>query len=113
VPNAENLGKIANVGVHSPARASAALALALWLAGCAVYNTTADGAERDLMLRGYDPLSDFTAPAPQMGRPGWSARHRHGSYRFASAENRDRFLAAPERYAPQYGHRTGKRAPRR
>ncbi len=73
------------------------------LSGCAVYNTTADGADRDLMLRGHDPVSYFTANAPLKGDTQWTARHRHGTYRFASAQNRERFLATPDRYAPQYG----------
>jgi YHS domain-containing protein len=73
----------------------------LWLGGCAVYNTTRDGA--DLMLRGHDPVSYFTAPKPLPGKSELSARHRYGSYRFATEENRKRFLADPDRYAPQYG----------
>ncbi len=73
------------------------------LSGCAVYNTTADGADRDLMLRGHDPVSYFTATAPIKGDTQWTAHHRHGTYRFASVQNRERFLAAPDRYVPQYG----------
>lgn len=71
--------------------------------GCAVYNTSADGADHDLMLLGHDPVSYFDAAAPLVGKPDLTARHRHGTYRFASTNNRDRFLAAPARYAPQYG----------
>ncbi len=71
--------------------------------GCAVYNTTSDGTDHDLMLLGHDPVSYFTATAPLKGSAEWSARHRHGTFRFASAQNRERFLAAPDRYAPQYG----------
>lgn len=83
-------------------RALAILTVAL-LPGCAVYNTTSDGDDRDLMLLGHDPVSYFEASAPLMGEAQWSARHLHGTYRFASAQNRERFLAAPQRYAPQYG----------
>ncbi len=71
--------------------------------GCAVYNTTADGADRDLMLLGHDPVTYFSATDPIKGDARWTARHRHGTYRFASAQNRERFLAQPDRYAPQYG----------
>ena len=80
----------------------AALAIVL-LQGCAVYNTTADGDDGDLMLHGHDPVSYFAGPAPVKGQPQIRARHQHGSYRFASIENRDRFLAAPDRFAPQFG----------
>lgn len=78
------------------------LAVAL-LSGCAVYNTASDGVHHDLMLLGNDPVSYFTEAAPLVGRADWNARHRHGTYRFASVQNRERFLAAPDRYAPQYG----------
>ena len=73
------------------------------LQGCAVYNTSADDAQRDLMLQGLDPVSYFEAAAPLPGRPEFTARHKHGTYRFASIENHDKFRASPERYAPQYG----------
>ncbi len=78
------------------------LALAL-LQGCAVYNTSSDGVHQELMLQGHDPVSYFSGAAPLKGQADLSARHRHGTYRFASKESRDRFIAAPERYAPQYG----------
>ncbi len=71
--------------------------------GCAVYNTTADGAHHDLMLLGHDPVSYFSGAAPAQGRADLNARHRHGTYRFATTENRERFLADPDRFAPQYG----------
>ncbi len=82
--------------------ALAIIAIAM-LPSCAVYNTTSDGADHDLMLLGHDPVSYFAATAPIKGSGEWSTRHRHGTYRFASAENRERFLADPGRYVPQYG----------
>jgi hypothetical protein len=91
---------------RTASRTVALLALGCLLAllhGCAVYNTTSDGDDTDLMLLGFDPVSYFDPGGPLPGRASWRARHRHGSYRFASAENRDRFVAAPDRYAPQYG----------
>lgn len=81
---------------------SAALSLVL-LQGCAVYNTTSDGVDADLMLLGYDPVSYFEAAQPAKGRSELTARHRHGTYRFSSPENRAKFAANPDRYAPQYG----------
>ena len=84
------------------ARTLAAVALVL-LQGCAVYNSTSDGADSDLMLLGHDPVSYFEAERPQLGRPELTVRHRHGTYRFASADSREKFRSNPERYAPQYG----------
>lgn len=91
-------------GVVAPRRfgvaAFAALAL---LQGCAVYNTTSEGADSDLMLLGFDPVSYFEAAQPTKGRVELSAHHRHGTYRFASPQSRDKFVSDPARYAPQYG----------
>ena len=38
-----------------------------------------------------------------IGRSEFTAVHEGATYRFASAANRDAFVAAPARYAPQYG----------
>jgi hypothetical protein len=48
--------------------------------------------EQGLAIRGYDPVSYFATGQPT---PGLA--------RFASAENRDRFIATPEKFVPQYG----------
>jgi YHS domain-containing protein len=84
-------------------RSIATLAIALMLAGCAVYNITHDGADADLMLRGYDPVSYFKGATPTRGEATITARHRYGTYRFASDAHRSEFLRDPERYVPQYG----------
>jgi len=58
----------------------------------------------NVMLKGYDPVAYF--PPISMPTPGaadLTAEHDGVIYRFADPENRDRFLAAPERYVPAYG----------
>lgn len=67
--------------------------------GRGVLNTDADG----LALKGYDPVAYQTAMQPMVGSPAFTAMHEGATYRFASAENRDRFVADPARYAPMYG----------
>jgi len=56
-----------------------------------------------VVLKGHDPVAYFTEGRPVKG----SARFAHDwdgeRYYFASAANRDRFAADPERYAPQFG----------
>jgi YHS domain-containing protein len=37
------------------------------------------------------------------GSPELTHQWKGATWRFASAENRERFAAAPEKYAPQYG----------
>lgn len=60
--------------------------------------STAEGA-----LRGYDPVAYFVAGEPVRGKPEFSSEWQGATYYFASADNRDRFRAQPEAYAPQYG----------
>jgi hypothetical protein len=60
-------------------------------------------AEGGLAVKGYDPVAYFTSGKPTPGSDRFTADWEGARYRFASAENRDRFIAAPETYAPQYG----------
>lgn len=56
-----------------------------------------------LALQGYDPVAYFAAGEPTPGRADLVATHEGVHYRFASEENRARFVADPARYVPQYG----------
>ena len=56
-----------------------------------------------LALKGYDPVAYFTEGKPVQGKREFTAHHQGATYRFASAANRDAFLAGPAKYAPQYG----------
>ena len=53
-------------------------------------------------LRGYDPVSYFDGE-PRLGSGSIAHNHQGTSWRFATAENRDRFVADPARFLPQYG----------
>ncbi|MEL6596553.1 MAG: YHS domain-containing (seleno)protein [Pseudomonadota bacterium] len=65
-------------------------------------------------VSGYDVVAYFDLPqaeigAPQAaavpGRADITAEHNGATFAFSSEENRDRFLADPESFAPQYdGH---------
>jgi YHS domain-containing protein len=59
-------------------------------------------AKSPLALTGYDPVSYFSGSAPTDGKARFTAQHNGLTYRFATAENRDIFLAEPARYAPQF-----------
>jgi hypothetical protein len=54
-------------------------------------------------IRGYDPVAYHTEGRPVKGRVDITYRWQDAEWRFASAENRDRFAAAPDAYAPRYG----------
>jgi len=53
-------------------------------------------------VSGYDTVYS-TEGKPTKGDTKFTANRKGARWRFASAENRDKFLAAPDRYAPQYG----------
>ena len=54
-------------------------------------------------IDGTDPISYFTEGRPVVGDADITHKWNGATWRFTSAENRDRFAASPEKYAPQYG----------
>ena len=60
-------------------------------------------AKGGIALKGYDPVAYFTNGAPTKGLEQYSFAWKGVTYRFASAENLDRFKADPAKYLPQYG----------
>jgi YHS domain-containing protein len=59
--------------------------------------------ENGWAIKGYDPVAYFTTGKPTPGMAQFTVAYKGATYRFASAENRARFIAAPEKFAPQYG----------
>ena len=59
--------------------------------------------DRDGAIRGYDPVAYFTQGKPVKGSREYTHQWNGATWRFASAQNRERFAAAPAKYAPQYG----------
>ena len=57
----------------------------------------------DVILAGHDAVAYFTEGKPVVGSAEFTAQHDGAVYRFASAANRDRFQADPDKYAPAYG----------
>ena len=95
--------------------APALAAAALLLAGCAPLvtqspgqglspvNAVADGDDKHLILFGHDVVSYFTDGRHAMGSPAHKSVHKGVTFRFASAEHKKLFDAAPEKYIPQFG----------
>lgn len=52
---------------------------------------------------GYDTVAYFTEHMPRKGDKRFVHSWQGAEWRFVSAENRDRFAAMPQRYAPQFG----------
>ena len=83
-------------------RVSAFLA-ALLLAGAALAQKAEVFSDGGAAIRGNDPVAYFTEGKPVKGKAEFSHQWKGATWRFASAANRERFAAAPEKYAPQYG----------
>ena len=56
-----------------------------------------------LGLSGYDAVAYFTEARAVKGSAQFEHEWRGVRWRFASAADRDVFIASPEKYAPQYG----------
>ncbi len=71
--------------------------------GLSPVNAVADGEDKHLMLFGHDVVSYFTDGRHQLGSPAIKSVHKGVTFRFATAEHKKLFDAAPEKYIPQYG----------
>ena len=71
--------------------------------GLSPVNAVADGEDRHLMLFGHDVVSYFADGRHRMGDPAIKSVYKGVTFRFASAEHKRLFDAAPERYVPQFG----------
>jgi YHS domain-containing protein len=56
-----------------------------------------------LALRGFDTVAYFEQHSPCRGRREFSVEWRGAIWRFATEEHKEMFIAAPNRFAPQYG----------
>lgn len=54
-------------------------------------------------LKGYDAVAYFEQAKPVEGSRQYEVQWNGATWRFASAASKQKFLAAPQAYAPQYG----------
>jgi len=88
-----------------------ALALGIALIGLASALTSHAGElsapvnkdEYGVAIKGYDAVAYFENGRAEKGNPTYEYVWQDARWFFTSAGHRDRFAAAPERYAPQYG----------
>lgn len=71
--------------------------------GLSPVNAVSDGEDKHLMLFGHDVVSYFTDRRHQLGSPQIKSVYKGVTFRFASAEHKRMFDAAPEKYIPQFG----------
>jgi hypothetical protein len=79
------------------------LAMLVLTSGAALAKELVNTDDQGLALAGYDPVAFHTQQAAVMGDGGIASTFRGATYRFASAEHKDLFDAAPEKYVPAYG----------
>lgn len=79
------------------------LAMPLALALPATARAQAVFSRWGVAIRGTDPVAYFTEGRPVEGDSDIFADWNGARWQFASTENRDRFVADPAAYAPQYG----------
>ncbi len=72
-------------------------------AGSGPYNTTSEGTDSNLMLKGHDPVSYFALGKHSLGRADIKAEHDGVTYRFMSEANKAMFQKEPAKYIPQFG----------
>jgi YHS domain-containing protein len=70
--------------------------------GLSPVNAVSEGEDKHLMLFGHDVVSYFTDHHHQLGSPQIKTVYKGVTFRFASAEHKQMFDAAPEKYIPQF-----------
>ena len=66
-------------------------------------NAVPDAGDERVMLKGADVVAYFTQNRHAAGSPQFKSVYEGVTFRFASAEHKALFDAAPARYLPQYG----------
>ena len=70
--------------------------------GLSPVNAVSEGADKHLMLFGYDVVSYFTDGAPKKGDPAIRSVYDDVTFRFASADHKAMFDREPAKYIPQF-----------
>ena len=71
--------------------------------GLSPVNAVSEGEDKHLFLFGYDVVNYFTDNVHRKGDPAIKSVYKGVTFRFASAEHKKLFDAAPEKYIPQFG----------
>ena len=59
--------------------------------------------DSNIAISGYDTVAYFLDAEAKPGNPNVTYEWNNAVWQFSSAKNRARFVANPEKYAPQYG----------
>ncbi len=61
------------------------------------------GRFNNVAVEGHDPVAYFTEGNPVKGDDQYTYDYNGATWKFSSAENREAFVADPEKFAPQFG----------
>jgi YHS domain-containing protein len=92
--------KLAILGIAAVFLFTSALPIQV-LAGSSKKKVNADSL--GVAIKGYDTVAYFTEGKAVKGKEEFKYEWQNAKWRFSSAANRDRFVANPQTYAPQYG----------
>jgi YHS domain-containing protein len=59
--------------------------------------------EQGVAIHGYDPVAYFAENKPVKGQPSLHYQWSNATWLFANAANKQAFIDAPTKYAPQFG----------
>lgn len=80
------------------------MAVSIFLTGHSfAADSDANADANDVAIHGYDTVAYFTESKPTQGSTKFTATYKNTIYQFTSSDNRDKFRANPEKYAPQFG----------
>ncbi len=68
-----------------------------------IYQSSPRFLAKKYAVAGYDAVAYYKEKRAVEGKDAFMTRWKDATWRFASKENLDAFVAAPEKYAPQYG----------
>ena len=71
--------------------------------GLSPVNAISEGADKHLMLFGYDVVSYFTEGHERPGSPSIKSEYKGVTFRFSKPEHKAMFDKSPEKYIPQFG----------
>lgn len=94
--------KLFSIAALTILAASAAFFVMSMMAGGVAAESNSSAIDKTA-VKGYDVVAYFADGKPTLGKSEFVSTHRDQQYQFASAAHRDKFVANPEKYAPQYG----------
>jgi YHS domain-containing protein len=78
-------------------------AASILLGACSTQHTRTVEGVSGVMLGGYDPVTYFEKPKPEMGKASLQAKGQYGTYFFTTEQNRSKFIANPKQWEPEFG----------